>query len=268
MFLKVTLIILAGVAFFFAMTGNPFKRWKKPKKPFPPKWRTILNRYVNFYKSLNKKEQQLFEYKVKEFIINCKITGVDTSIDDTDKVLVGASAVIPIFAFPEWKYKKLNEVLIYPSSFNIDYERTGEDRPILGMVGSGVMNRKMILSRRALRQGFQNETDKRNTAIHEFIHILDKEDGAIDGIPQVFLEKQYCIPWIDMIEQKLEALVKDKADIHPYAQTSRIEFFAVLAEYFFERPLLLRKKHPKLYELLEEIFDQDLAARELKWRKK
>lgn len=265
--LKAVLIICIGIAAFFFITGNPFKRWKKPVKPFPQKWRTILLRYVNFYKSLNGAEKKLFEYKVKEFIINCRITGVDTEVTETDKVLVGASAIIPIFAFPEWKYKRLDEVLIYPSSFNIDYERKGKDRPILGMVGSGVLNRKMILSRRALRQGFQNETDKRNTAIHEFIHILDKEDGAIDGIPQVFLEKQYCIPWVDLIEQKLEALVKDK-DIHPYAQTSRIEFFAVLGEYFFERPLLLRKNHPELYDLLEEIFDQDLAARERSWRKK
>ena len=68
---------------------------EKPKKPFPPKWQNILLRYVNFYKSLTKKERQLFEYKVKEFILNCKITGVGTPIDDTDKVLVGASVVTP-----------------------------------------------------------------------------------------------------------------------------------------------------------------------------
>ena len=112
--LKVAVIIAVGIAVFFFITGNPYKRWKKPVKPFPQKWRTILLRYVNFYKSLNGAEKKLFEYKVKEFIINCKITGVDTEVTETDKVLVGASAIIPIFAFPEWKYKRLDEVLIYP----------------------------------------------------------------------------------------------------------------------------------------------------------
>jgi hypothetical protein len=40
----------------------------------------------------------------------------------------------------------------------------------------------------------------------------------------------------------------------------REEFFAVLSEYFFERPILLKKKHPELYEMLEEVFDQDLVG--------
>ena len=118
----------------------------------------------------------------------------------------------------------------------------------------------MILSKQALHKGFKNETDKRNTAIHEFIHLIDKMDGAVDGIPHVLLEKQYVIPWVDMIEQKVETIVKNKSDINPYATTNRAEFFSVLGEYFFERPHLLKKKHPVLYEILEEIFDQDLAA--------
>ena len=258
--LKVALIILLGIAAFFFITGNPFKRWKKPVKPFPQKWRKVLLRYVNFYKGLNGAEKKLFEYKVKEFIINCKITGVDTEATDTDKVLVGASAIIPIFAFPEWKYKNLEEVLIYPDTFNLDFETKGGNRQILGMVGTGYMEDKMILSKNALRKGFKNETDKKNTAIHEFVHLIDKMDGAVDGIPSVLLEKQYVIPWLDMIERKLEEIVKDKSDINPYAATGREEFFAVLSEYFFERPLLLKKKHPELYEMLEEIFDQDLVG--------
>ena len=46
-------------------------------------------------------------------------------------------------------------------------------------------------------------------------------------------------------------------DINPYGMTSRVEFFAVLGEYFFERPALLKQKHPEIFNLLEEIFDQD-----------
>lgn len=238
-----------------------FKRrnWKEPNTSISKEWKTILLKWVSFYKKLNAKDQSLFEYKLQEFLLNCRITGVETKVDETDRVLIGASAVIPIFAFPEWKYKNLNEVLVYPSSFNLDFKTTGKGRNILGMVGTGYMQDKMILSKSALRKGFKNETDKRNTAIHEFVHLIDKMDGQVDGIPKVLLQQQYVIPWIDMIERKIEDILKDKSDINPYASTSRIEFFAVLSEYFFERPHLLKKKHPELYKLLEEIFDQDLG---------
>jgi len=235
------------------------RNWRKPTDQISSKWKSLLKKEVPFYRKLNKKERDLFHYKVMEFTSNCKIIGVETLVTDLDRVLVAASAVIPIFAFPEWKYKNLEEVLLYKDTFNLDFETKGRNRQILGMVGTGFMEDKMILSKKALRKGFKNETDKKNTAIHEFVHLIDKMDGEVDGIPSVLLEKQYVIPWLDMIEQKLEEIVARKNDINPYAATGREEFFAVLSEYFFERPRLLKKKHPELYEMLEEIFEQDLV---------
>ena len=117
----------------------------------------------------------------------------------------------------------------------------------------------MILSKKALHHGFSNETDKKNTAIHEFVHLIDKTDGAVDGIPELLLEKQYVIPWIDLIKQKIDEIYEQKTDINPYGATNKAEFFAVISEYFFERPKLLKRKHPKLYELLEEIFNQNMT---------
>ncbi len=256
--LKILLVLLAGAAFFYFMLGKYNRPWVKPVKPFPEKWRKILEAEVSYYNDLDKEGKKLFEYKLKEFILNCKITGIETPVTELDKVLVGASAVIPIFAFPEWKYKNLYEILLYPNQFNLDFETEGKNRPILGMVGNGYMEGKMILSKMALRKGFKNESDKKNTAIHEFVHLIDKMDGSVDGIPEVLLEKQYVIPWMDMIERKLEEMAKRKSDINPYAKTGREEFFAVLSEYFFERPFLLKKKHPELYKMLAEIFDQDV----------
>jgi len=56
--------------------------------------------------------------------------------------------------------------------------------------------------------------------------------------------------------------IKDgKSDINPYALTSEAEFFAVAAEYFFEKPEQLQQKHPELYEGLKGIFRQDGASR-------
>jgi Mlc titration factor MtfA (ptsG expression regulator) len=57
-----------------------------------------------------------------------------------------------------------------------------------------------------------------------------------------------------MVEQKIEEIIDRESDIDPYGSTSRTEFFAVIAEYFFERPQLLQKKHPKLYAWLCDMF--------------
>ena len=44
------------------------------------------------------------------------------------------------------------------------------------------------------------------------------------------------------------------SDIDMYAATNTAEFFAVIAEYFFEQPGLLQQYHPELFEMLERIF--------------
>lgn len=236
-------------------------RWKKPKTtlnkiPFNAEWRPILESKVPFYTTLNASDKAHFEYKIHEFILNISFTGVKIEIEDEDRLLIASSAIIPIFNFKDWRYNNLDEVILYPNAFNKNFDLEGPNRRILGMVGSGFMEGKMILSREALHHGFQNETDKHNTAIHEFIHLVDKADGEIDGIPSVLLEKQYVLPWMQMVMSKIDEMkLKEHKDINPYGATNQAEFLAVVGTYFFERPKLLRRKHPELYKLLCEIFD-------------
>lgn len=265
-FISAALILIVGFLLF--MRWNRKKsRWIEPDEPFPPEWRIILLQNVAFYAALSREEKELFEYKVQEFLLNCRITGIETEVETIDKLLVASSAVIPIFAFRDWKYSNIYEVLLYPSMFNERFETQGSDRRILGMVGNGYMEGKMILSRPALRHGFKNETDKHNTAIHEFVHLIDKTDGSIDGIPELLLEKQYTIPWMDLINRKIEEIYNNNSDISPYGGENRVEFFSVASEYFFERPKLLAKNHPELYDLLEKIFKQKMASKNLQQSK-
>lgn len=227
---------------------------------FPATWKTILNQKVLFYHNLSDEDKKRFERDVSRFFKRVKITGVETTVDITDKLLVASSAAIPVFGFPNWDYTFLDEVLLYPGSFNSNYSLNDRDEVITGMVGSGVMNGKMILSKPSLHRGFENEADKQNVGVHEFIHLLDKEDGTIDGIPATLLNKKYSIPWLKLIREKTAEIHGGESDINPYGATHEVEFFAVAGEYFFERPQLLREKHPDLYELLEKAFNQNTAS--------
>ncbi len=262
------LIALLLALWYLFRSPGPRTRRKQPDYPFPQKWQNTLTQKVAFYRALSTAEKQQFEYKIQEFLEDCEITGIDVEVTPTDKLLVASSAAIPVFAFPNWRYTNLDEVLLYPSSFNHDFESGKVDSDILGMVGTGYMERKMLLSKPALHHGFANDDDKKNTAIHEFAHLIDKLDGKIDGIPSLLLEQPYVLPWIELINQKIDAIYEKRSDINPYGGTSPIEFYAVASEYFFERPKLLERKHPKLYALLEEIFDQDMAERKIQMRRR
>lgn len=261
--MEALLVIALGIAAIYWVRNRWSGRWVKPTQAFPTEWRIILSEKVGFYHGLPAEEKALFEFKVQEFLLNHRITGIQVDVDTVDRLLVAASAVIPIFPFPNWRYTNLYEVLLYPNSFNEDFETDGPERRILGMVGNGYMEGKMILSKQALHHGFSNASDKKNTAIHEFVHLIDKSDGTTDGVPELLLESPCVIPWIDLMQQKIEEIYDRDSDINPYGGTNKAEFFAVASEYFFERPKLLAKKHPQLYQILEEIFDQDMDDRQL-----
>ncbi len=220
---------------------------------------TLLGENVDFYIRLDGAKKQFFEQKIVAFLASVKIEGVGLEITPLDKLLVASSAVIPIFGFNNWEYKNLTNVLMYPDTFNKDFQFEGAERNIMGMVGTGYMNGQMILSQPALRHGFSKSAGKGNTGIHEFVHLLDKSDGATDGIPENLLAHEYVLPWLKMMHEEMGKIEANKSDINPYAITNEAEFFAVVSEYFFEEPKILKDKHPALYERLSKIFSQTLV---------
>ena len=230
---------------------------KKPSLPHPAinQIRKILNDHVLFYQKLSAEEKTRFEESLLNFLRIVRITGVKTRVEDIDGVLVAAAAIIPIFAFKGWEYRNIHEVLLYPASFNEDYLIEGKGRDTLGMVGNGPMQNVMILSQQDLRNGFLIHSDKSNTAIHEFVHLVDKTDGATDGLPDALLPYKFSLPWLARIREEIQQIKSGDSDINPYGATNEAEFLAVAAEYFFEQPLLLQEKHPDLYASLQQIFN-------------
>lgn len=246
--------IVLALFIFWAIRAN----YKKRKHAaFSASWRRILGNKVSFYQELSAADQRRFEQEILYFINHTTITGVEMEIDDTDRLLVAASAVIPLFGFPELRYRNISEVLLYKGTFNADHQTEGEERNILGKVGSGDMHRLMILSLPALRQGFENEKSKNNVGIHEFVHLIDKADGMTDGIPENLMQKQYVLPWLQLVNQEIDKIKENESDINPYGATSKVEFLSVASEYFFNRPDLFAEKHPDLYALMTKMYRQE-----------
>ena len=63
-------------------------------------------------------------------------------------------------------------------------------------------------------------------------------------------------------ERLREEAAEGRADVlDGYGATDEAEFFAVATECFFEKPVPLRERHPRLYDVLRRYYRQDTAAR-------
>ena len=250
-----TLLPLAG-GIYWLLTSRMRRRRKIIARPFPDAWEAILQKDVDFYRSLQDSQKTRFRKMMQVFLDEVDITGVRTDIDETTRVLVAASGVIPVFGFEDWEYAGLGEVLIYPGSFDEKYQSEGDgQRNILGLIGQGHLRGVMVLSKPSLLQGFRNRSDKSNVGIHEFAHLVDAADGAVDGIP-AGIEPETVDPWIQFVGRELKR-DDNASDINDYAYTNEAEYFAVLSEYFFERPDVLQQQHPKLYKMMTSIYHQN-----------
>ncbi|RAK70381.1 M90 family metallopeptidase [Hymenobacter edaphi] len=264
----VGLAVLALVAFLiyrFATAGGR-QRAAILRQPFPEPWRQLLTERVAFYSALTDTEKLRFEKQVQLFLARTRITGIKTGIDDATRLLVASSAVIPIFGFRGgWEYDNLGEVLVFPDAWQLPRDESREIAPLEGTLLGSVQNFQtdhyMRLSKAALEQGFRDAKDKQNVGIHEFAHLLDEADGQIDGVPLLLLPPALVPEWQRVMHQEIEQIRAGKSSIGDYGGTSTAEFFAVVLEYFFEKPEQLEQHHPQLYELLTRTFRQDPGLR-------
>lgn len=260
----VAFIAFIGVLIFF------YYRWATRKKRlarqavrkgFPKDWRHLLASNVSFYNGLNRREKKRFERRIVIFLAQTHITGIETEVDDLSRLLVAASAIIPTWGFKDWEYPNLGEVYLTDGAVSTHSPEPGAQNIIAGQIQSQGNQHMVVLSKQALVQGFVNPKDSRNVGLHEFAHLLDEQDGTTDGLPDHFLSGGLAEAWQQVLQEKTEQIKQGKAGINEYGATHPAEFFAVMTEYFFERPRKLLQQHPQLYRLMAHIFKQHPARK-------
>lgn len=224
---------------------------KSPDRPFPQQWRALLAQHVAFYNRLNPLEKTKFENRVHIFLLNVQIVGVDTEVTHLDRILIASGAIIPIFGFDSWHYSNLEVVEVYPDKFLIPNTQQYAN----GLVGWGKMEGRVKLSRKALIHGFYDNTDQKNVAIHEFVHVLDMQDGNTDGKLGKIMKEIDIKPWLQIIHTKMNAINAGNSSIRDYGSTSNAEFLAVVSEFFFESPEKMKTEHPELYQFLDRFYN-------------
>jgi len=258
---------LAGALAWLAVYRLGTRIWRRRLKvlarPFPAAWEGILTERVAFYAALTDAQKARFRKLVAIFLDETPITAAGCEADEACHLLVAASAVIPIFALRGWEYRHLREVVVRGEQFDFLFPgQSNVTTDIQGLVGNtgGAFHGTMVLSKADLIGGFEARGGKHHVGIHEFAHLIDKADGAVDGVP-ASLPPECLQPWLRLVRAELDRAWGGWSDIPEYAFTNEQEFFAVASEYFFQSPDELAANHPELYEILQRVFRQNMRAR-------
>ena len=187
-------------------------------------------------------------------------------LDDAMRVRIALLACQPVLELDLDSYAAFASVIVYPDEFIVDHEYTDED---------GVVHRvRAPLSGEAWEQGpvilswedaeAADGGDGYNVVMHEFAHKLDIRNGEANGLPPLHPGMQVAA-WetaFDSAYADLAARLERGEDpwIDPYAVQDPAEFFAVMAELFFDLPGDLKAEYPQVYRQLAAFFRQDPAG--------
>lgn len=246
--------LVPPVLFVWLAARKALRRRRAASGPFPTAWRTWLERHLPFYAGLDRAGRRQFEERVQHYLAEQTFEGVGgVAVTDELRLAVAAGVAFMLHGRPGWAISTQRTVLFYPEGFDSEYlfEDTGAEFD--GMVhGQG----PLILSAPAVLDSWDYPTDGSNVVLHELAHLLDYSGAEADGVPSL-IDPASLPAWNRLVEREMQAVKIGKSLLRGYAATNPAEFFAVAVENFFERPDLLQRRHPDLFEALSAFFNLD-----------
>ena len=190
-------------------------------------------------------------------------------LDDRVRVLIAAQASLLLLGLEIDEYPATPLVIVHRSALNLRGPRptgiggvhTASPRRLDGQAH---YRGPVVLSWAAVQRDLRAPDSGRNVVYHEFAHQLDMLDGMIDGTPPIG-DPRHLQRWVDVFSaafERLRGADPDGAVVRSYGASSPGEFFAVVTEAFFTKPLDLEAHEPVLYGELRAFYGQDPARRQ------
>lgn len=236
-------------------------------RPFPNEWLRIIKSNVAFFLRLSANDQAELLDDAQVLLAEKNFEGcAGLEITDEIRVTIAAQAGLLLLHRKTDYFPRLLTILVYPSIYS-----AREQRPITAEIWeegksfrAGETARtmgSMVLAWDAVKSGAADPADGKNVVLHEFAHQLDYENLAADGTPALATRKQQ-LAWREVMRTEFASLRAAEETGIPtlldtYGATNAAEFFAVSTEAFFERPIMLRAQHPRLYAELQSYFQQN-----------
>lgn len=193
------------------------------------------------------------------FLEHKSITGAQgLGVTRSMKVTVAVQACLLILYLGVDYYDGWVEVILYPGAFR----RQRAERDAIGLVrneasvlsGESWLRGPVVLSWDDVKRDSFSAHSGHNVVLHEFAHKLDGLNGVTNGQPLLrssMSRKQWAEALGGAYAVLCHAVETGKPTfINPYAATNPAEFFAVLSEYFFTAPDVLKKCCPAVHKQL------------------
>ncbi len=249
---------------------SPIGRRQLLDEPFPAEWLSYLHKNVGHYHRLSEGEQAKLRDDLRVFIAEKNWEGCGgLQITDEIKVTIAAQACLLVLGMEHECYDRVKSILVYPRGYRAPSGSEGAT----GVIYEGGQERAgeawyrgpVVLSWADVLAEGQNPGSGHNLVFHEFAHQLDMLNGVIDGTPPLRDSEQHR-RWQEVMTQEYERLIEESERgratlLDQYGTKDEGEFFAVATECFFDRPIDMRRRHPRLYEILREYYRQDPARR-------
>jgi Mlc titration factor MtfA (ptsG expression regulator) len=239
---------------------------------FAPEWRAILEARYAQWQGFTDEERERLEDLIVWFVHRKRWQPAQGfQMTDAQRVLIAAMACTLILELDPDHYRLVKWIIVHRSTVVIE-QPTGTGVP--GVVNDSLAidgqaedgTGAIVLSWDAAQFEASHPEHGHNLVFHEFAHKLDMLDGRTDGTPPI-ADRAQLDRWVEVCTREYEA-VRDGHDhgrgggiLRSYAGVNPAEFFAVATETLFTRPVLLRERHPDLYEVLTAFYRQDPARR-------
>ncbi len=250
-----------------------FKRRRREAlraQPLSERERAWVSRAVHLWPSLSADDRHEIEATARVFLAEKHIEGAGgLAVTDEMRWTIAAQASLMLLHRETDVFPRLDTVLVYPHGFVVDAVHREGPVVIAGperRAGESWRDGLVVLAWDEVARDVRRHHSGHNVVLHELAHQLDAEDGAVDGAPELGSRARF-VAWARVLGDEYHALGERLAngvpgDIDAYGATSPAEFFAVVTEEFYERPAVLRAKHPALYAELVDFFRVDPATLE------
>ncbi len=187
------------------------------------------------------------------------------------RLIVAVLCCLPMLALGRDAWRGWRDVILYPGAFRVRRHEHDHDHDYDGSVvtewddeldGEAWSHGPIILSWAAIEEDLADPFAGSNVAAHEIAHKLDLLDGVLDGTPP--LDRASLSRWRGALQPAYDAMVAavdrdEDTAIDPYAAESPDEFFAVVTEYYFSAPALLREHAPGVHAALRDFYRVEIA---------
>lgn len=229
-----------------------FKRHALDKK-----YQSILKKEFRFYQRLKPTQQKYFEHRIHYYITHWEFIGKNTSITNTMKVMIAATAAKLTFGFRDYKINSIEKVIIYPkiyfSTINNEWHK-GE---------FNLQLKALVFSWEDFLKGYRVDDDNINLGVHECIHAMHfhfLKTRRQSTSAAIFLVSFYELTTMLEDNDALKQRIVTSGYFRDYAFQNQFEFISVLVEHFIETPEVFKSQFPIVYNKVKEMLNFNFSG--------